>query len=119
LGAATQHAAVRFGPVVLAGLNLVPPALVVLGLGVLVLGVAPRATSTVVYGYLAWSLLVVVVGGIGSTNHWLLDTSVFHQMAAAPAVSVDWSTDAVMVAVAGGLTGAGMVAFRRRDVTGA
>jgi ABC-2 type transport system permease protein len=119
LGAASQHAGVRVGAVVLAGLNLVPPALVVLGLGVLVLGLAPRATSTVVYGYLAWSLLVVVVGGIGSTSRWLLDTSVFHHMAASPAVPVDWGTDGVMVAVAAGLAAAGLVAFRRRDLAGA
>jgi len=116
LGAASQHAGVRVGAVVLAGLNLVPPALVVLGLGVLVLGLAPRATSVVVYGYLAWSLLVVVVGGIGSTSHWVLDTSVFHHMAASPAVPVDWGANAVMVAVAAGLAGVGAVAFRRRDL---
>ena len=119
LGAASQHAGVRVGAVVVAGVNLVPPALVVLGLGVLVLGVAPRATSAVVYGYLAWSLLVVVVGGIGATSRWLLDTSVFHHMAAAPAVPVDWRADAVMVAVAAGLAGIGAAALRRRDVAGA
>lgn len=118
-GAASQHAGVRPGAVVLAGVNLVPPALVVLGLGVLVLGVAPRATSSVVYGYLAWSLLVVVVGGIGATSHWVLDTSVFHQMAAAPAVPVDWATDWVMAGVAVVLAGTGVAALRRRDLAGA
>ena len=119
VGAASQHAGVRIGAVVLAGVNLVPPAVVILGLGVLVLGVAPRATSGVVYGYLAWSLLVLVVGGIGATSHWVLDTSVFHQMAAAPAVPVDWTANAVMVGVAAVLGGTGVLAFRRRDLAGA
>jgi ABC-2 type transport system permease protein len=119
VGAASQHAGVRIGAVVLAGVNLVPPAVVVLGLGVLVLGIAPRATSAVVYGYLAWSLLVLVVGGIGATSHWVLDTSVFHQMAAAPAVPVDWTANAVMVGVASVLGGIGVLAFHRRDLTGA
>ncbi len=119
LGAASQHAGVRIGAVVVAGVNLAPPALVVLGLGVLTLGVAPRAASGVVYGYLAWSLLVVVVGGIGATSHWVLDTSVFHQMAASPAVPVDWTANAAMVVIAAALAGAGVVAFHRRDRIGA
>ncbi len=119
VGTATQHAGIGVARVVLAGVNLVPPALVVLGVGVLVLGLAPRATSGVVYGYLAWSLLIVVVGGIGDTSHWVLDTSVFHQMSAAPAVPVDWTADAVMVGLAAVLAGVGVVAFRRRDLAAA
>jgi ABC-2 type transport system permease protein len=118
LGAASQHAGVRFGAVVAAGLNLAPPALVVLGLGVLALGLAPRVTSPVVYTYLTWSLLVVVVGGVGDTSHWVLDTSVFHQMAAAPAVPVDWTADLAMVAVAAVLTATGLLGFHRRDLAG-
>ncbi len=118
LGSASQHAGVRLGVVALAGLNLVPPALVVLGLGALALGLAPRAMSAVVYGYLAWSLLVVVIGGIGATGHWVLDTSVFHQMAASPAVPVDWTADAIMVGVAAVLAGCGIAAFGRRDLAG-
>jgi ABC-2 type transport system permease protein len=119
LGAASQHAGVRFATLVAAGVNIVPPAVVILGLGVLVLGLAPRATAAIVYGYLAWSLLVVVVGGIGATSHWVLDTSVFHHMAASPAVPVDWTADGIMVAVAVVLLAAGLLAFRRRDLSGA
>lgn len=119
LGAASQHAGVRFGALVAAGVNIVPPAVVILGIGVLVLGVAPRATAAVVYGYLAWSLLVVIVGGIGATSHWVLDTSVFHHMAASPAVPVDWTADGIMVGVAAVFLATGMIAFRRRDLTGA
>ena len=119
LGATSQHAGVGFVTTVVAGVNLAPPALVVLGVGTLAVGLAPRAASAVVYGYLAWSLLVVVVGSIGDTGHWLLDTSVFHQMAAAPAVPVDWTANAVMVGVATVLAAAGTVAFRHRDLAGA
>jgi len=60
-----------------------------------------------------------VVGGIGTTSHWVLDTSVFHQMAAAPAAPVNWTTDAVLVGIAAALAGAGTLAFRRRDLIGA
>ena len=102
-----------------AGINLVPPSMVILGVGVLAFGIRPRVTSWAVYGLLGWSLLLVVVGGIGAVSHWVLDTSVFHQMAAAPAVPVDWTANAVMVGVAAVLGGTGVLAFRRRDLAGA
>ena len=86
LGAAIQHSELSFTTLPGAGVNLVPPAIVILGVGVLTFGIRPRATSIVVYGVLGWSLLLVIVGGIGAINHWVLDTSVFHHMASAPAV---------------------------------
>lgn len=117
-GAASQHAGVGFTTLLEAGVNLVPPAVAILGIGVLVMGARPRLTSIVVYGLLGWSLLVVVVGGIGAVSHWILDTSVFHQMASAPAVAPHWEANGIMVAV--GVAGAvlGGLAFRRRDLQG-
>ncbi len=107
-----------FTPVVGAGLNIVPPAICILGIGALTLGVWPRATSVVVYGVLSWSLLVEIVGGIGALNHWAFDTSVFHQMASAPAVSPNWTTAGVMVATGVISAAVGAVAFRHRDLAG-
>jgi ABC-2 type transport system permease protein len=118
LGAASQHAGVGFTPVVGAGLNIVPPAICILGIGALTLGIWPRGTSVVVYGVLSWSLLVEIVGGIGALNHWAFDTSVFHQMASAPAVSPNWTTGGVMVAIGVISAVVGAVAFRHRDLAG-
>ena len=101
-----------------AGVNLVPPAIVALGLGVLAFGVRPRATSIVVYGVLGWSLLVVIVGGIGAINHWVLDTSVFHRMASAPAVRPNWKANALMTIVGVSAALLGGFAFSRRDLQG-
>jgi len=56
--------------------NLVPPAIVILGIGMLAFGIRPRATSIVAYAVLGWSLLIVIVGGFGTLSHWVLDTSV-------------------------------------------
>jgi ABC-2 type transport system permease protein len=116
LGAASQHAGVRFTSVMSAGLNIVPPAVCILGIGALVFGVWPRATSIAAYGVLGWSLLTEVVGGIGSLNHWVLDTSVFHQMAAAPAVAPSWTADAILVAIGVASALIGGIAFSRRDL---
>ena len=46
-----------------------------------------------------------IVGSIVNANHWLLDTSLFQHMAAAPAVAPDWTAAAIMTAL-GVVTGA-------------
>lgn len=118
-GAASQHSGVGFSSLVTAGLNVVPPSLFLLGLGALVLGVWPRRTSAVVYGYLAWSFLIEFLGAVVHASHWLLDTSVFFHMVPAPATSPDWTSAAVTagLGVAGAMIGA--VFLNRRDVLAA
>ncbi len=118
LGATAEDAGIRLGTLVNAGLNVSAPALCLWGIGTLCFGWRPRATSYAVYGVLAWSLLVELVGGIGAGSRWLLDTSLFHQMAAAPAVAPDWTTNSIVIAV-GALCGwLGVLTFRLRDVQG-
>jgi ABC-2 type transport system permease protein len=118
LGAASQHAGVNFTTLVEAGVNIVPPAITILGISALAFGVWPRVTPIVAYTLLGWSLLVVIIGGIGAASHWILDTSVFHQMASAPAVSPHWEANGVMVAIGIASALIGGIAFNRRDLQG-
>ena len=117
-GAASQHAALSLPALAEAGVNLVPPAITIAGTGVLAFGVWPRGTSIVLYALLGWSLLVVVIGGVGGVSRWVLDTSVFHQMASAPAVPPHWEADGVMIAIGMACALVGVIAFRRRDLQG-
>lgn len=116
LGAASQGSGVGLGRLLAAGLNLVPPAIALLGLGTLALGVWPRLLPAATYGLLAWSFLVEMVGGVVKANHWLLDTSLLHHATAAPAVSPNWGTGAVLVAIGVAGAVAGGFAFARRDL---
>jgi ABC-2 type transport system permease protein len=118
LGTETQNTGVGIGTLLEAGLNVVPPALCLLGLGMLALGVWPRGASYVVYGILGWSLLIEIVGGVGSGRRWLLDTSLFHQMAAAPAVHPNWTVNALLLAIGAAGVLVGLAWFRRRDIQG-
>ena len=118
VGAAADHAGIGLPTLLSAGLNVVPPALVVVGAGALAIGVAPRAAAAVAYVVLAWSFLVELIGGVTHVSHWVLDSSVLHQMAAAPSEPVNWTANLVMVAVAVGLAALGALTFARRDVTG-
>jgi ABC-2 type transport system permease protein len=118
LGQASQHSGVPVATLLDAGANVVPPAVCLLGIGVLALGLRPRATSAVTYGVLAWSFLVDLVGDLAGLNHWLLDTSLFHQMVAAPAQSPNWTSGGIMFVVGIAAAAAGVVAFNHRDLQG-
>lgn len=116
LGAIGGGAGVGLGGLLGAGVNLVPPALCMLGIGFLAMGVRPRAAVGAAYGLLVWSIVVQLSSGFSSSDHWLLDTSVFHQMAAAPGTAPDWASAGVLVALAAVAAVAGAWAFARRDL---
>jgi ABC-type multidrug transport system ATPase subunit len=117
-GAASQGTGVPLPSMLGAGASMAAPGLCVLGIGVLAVGVWPRAAAAVSYGVLAWSLLIELAGGFFGSSHWLLDTSVFHHLAAAPAVSPNWASAAGLVAVGAAAAVLGGLAFTRRDLAG-
>ena len=118
LGVASQHVTVSFSNLLGAGLNTVPAGLFVLGVGALAWAITPRLASAAVYGILAWSFLVELLGGIVNSNHWLLDSSILHQLTPAPAVAPDWSSNAVMIAIGVACAILAAFAFSHRDLAG-
>ena len=118
VGAVSDHAHVGLPSMLGAGLNVVVPALLLFGLGVLAFAVVPRHASAVTYSLLVWFFLVEILGGLASMSHWVLDTSAFHQMAPAPSVPVDWTANAMMVVIAVAALGLAVAAFNRRDLKG-
>jgi len=119
LGAVSVGADIALPTLLAAGVNLVPGAIFVLGIGILVQGLAPRFASTAAYGLVVWSLLIQVVGASLGASGWLLDLSVFHYVARAPAVAVDWNSAAVLTSVAIAAAAIGALSFARRDLRGA
>jgi len=115
-GAASQGVHARFGTTVLAGLNVVPAALVALALGALVLAVAPRAAPTAVYVVVGWSFLVDLLSSLATALHPLARTSLFHYVSLVPAVDPDWTALAVLTALAVALSAAALAIFVRRDL---
>ena len=116
LGVVSTHAGVSASALAEAGWNVVPPALCLVGISLLAFGVAPRSTPFVAYGVLLWSFLVELFGEALKLSHWIIDTSLFHQMAPAPAVAPDWTSSTALVAVAVATSLVGAVAFARRDL---
>ena len=116
LGAKTQGVDPGFGRMVVAGLNVVPTALLVLGIGAFVLAGFPRAATRTVYGVVVWSLLIDLLGSMISSISWLEHLSLFHYMALAPAQDPSATTIAITLAIAGALCVASTIVFDRRDV---
>ncbi|MEY2472414.1 MAG: polyether ionophore transport system permease protein [Actinomycetota bacterium] len=116
VGVATSGGDIGFGDMLLAGLNTVAPALLVLGVATLAYGVVPRIGTQVAYALVAWSFLVEMVGALVNLNHFVVDTSIIHHLAAAPAVDPRWGSALLMVAVALACAVGGTLALQRRDL---
>lgn len=119
LGAAAGGADLSIATLLAAGVNVVPAGILVLGIGTLAHGLAPRLAVAVAYGLVAWSFLVEIVGAGLGVSHWLLDTSVVHHTARAPAAAVRWDSVAIVIATGVVAAAVGAVAFARRDLKGA
>ena len=117
-GEATQHGGVTFHTLLLAGVNIMAPVLLILGIGIFSFGVMPRLTSVITFAAIGWSFLITMLGSGVSLNHWLLDTSLFHHVALVPAVGANWTTSGILV-VLGLIFGLiGVLRFNTRDLRG-
>jgi polyether ionophore transport system permease protein len=114
--AASQHAGLSFHELLLAGLNSAAPAALLLGIGVLALGFAPRLTSIVCWGLLAWAFLLDMLGSAIKVNHWVMDTSLLYHLALAPAVNPNWRIAGIYLAVGFAAAVAGGWRFTQRDL---
>ncbi len=116
IGASASGGDLALGTMVMAGLNIVSPGLVVLGIGSLVHGVLPRLTNALTYTAVAWSFLVEMIGSVLDLNRYLLDTSLLHHVAAAPLVDPRWDAAAAMVLLGALGVAVGAAALPRRDL---
>jgi polyether ionophore transport system permease protein len=119
VGAMSQHADLGLGELIGAGLNVVPPALFILGVGGLAFGAWPRGAIGVVYGLVVWSFLVEVLSAAFDSSHWLRDTSPLLHIAPVPAADPNWMAAGWLVGLGLLAAGVGMAAFGRRDLVGA
>lgn len=118
LGATSSGASVEFSSLLAAGVNVVPGAVFVLGIGTLAQGLAPRLATVIAYGLVAWSFLLEFVGaGLGLSGR-LLNLSILHHVARAPAADVDWSSVVTLVALGLAAAVVGAIALQRRDLVG-
>jgi ABC-2 type transport system permease protein len=118
-GIASGPGGLGLGPMLQAGLNLVPPALLVLGLGTLLVGVAPRLAMPLLYALVLWSFLIEIIGTSITSSQWLLDTALFTHVGPVPAASLDWPAMGILTGLGLIAALAGLATFMRRDLAAA
>lgn len=92
-----------------------PGGLLLLGLAVFLHGWAPRR-SWVVWVVVGWSLFVVWVGAVLALPGWVTDLTPWAALPQLPVEEMDWPPVLLTLALAAGLTLAGVAGYRRRDV---
>jgi ABC-2 type transport system permease protein len=116
IGGTTQHADVAFTRLLDAGVNIVPAGLFVLGVGTLAHALVPRVASIAAYTVVAWSFLIQLIGSVVKIGNWLLDTSLFHHVALAPAADPNWTSATVLALIGFSTAAIGVAVFARRDL---
>jgi len=113
LGAQSQGVSLGFGTMLGAGANVIPTALVALGVGSVVLAVAPRAAAATVYVVVIGSTFVDLLSALAPRLHPLDRLSLFHYMALAPAQDPNPVALTVMTFAGVGLCGLALVLVDR------
>jgi ABC-2 type transport system permease protein len=116
VGTAVVGTPITFGDGLLAGINVIPIAWLALGIGIAVLGVAPRLTAPITFTVVIVAYLLDFVGAMLELPETVLDLSPFRHLAAVPAADMNVGAALVMLAVAVAGVVVGLVAFRRRDL---
>jgi ABC-2 type transport system permease protein len=98
------------------GLNVLGPVILLLGFGVLLYGIMPRLTTTVMYVLIGWSFTIDLIASAVKTSKYLADASLLHYISLVPAANPNWTQFTVLTIGALVLIGWGVVAFQRRDL---
>jgi ABC-2 type transport system permease protein len=100
-----------------AALSTLPAVWVTMAVALLLYGALPRLTG------LAWAALILFLmlgefGDLLGLPGWLVDLSPFTHLPALPGGALNWTPLALLTVVAAAIGAAGLVALRRRDITG-
>jgi len=119
IGVAGGHGHVGFWAMLQAGLNVMPAALFILGLGTLLYGLVPRIATPILYVVVLWSFLIDIIGSSITSNLLLLDTALLSHLGPVPAASLNWTAIGVLTGLGVITALAGLAAFQRRDLAAA
>lgn len=101
------------------GLNCLPASLLFLGIGALLVAIAPRAGVGMSYAVVGVAFVWELIGALLGAPGWMLGISPFHQVGLVPAASFRAVPAAIMLGLAATALVAAEVRFRHRDLVGA
>jgi len=116
-GARTGAEGTEVGRQLGAALVQIPAAWLLAGVAVALFGLAPRVTVPAAWTVLAVAALLALLGPSLRLPGWLLDLTPFSHVPKLPGGDFTATPLIWLTAIAAGLTVAGLIAFRRRDLT--
>jgi ABC-2 type transport system permease protein len=115
---ATQHVSIPFHEMVIAGINVLPAILFAMSFGIFIFGLRPRLTTIAMYGIIAGSFLLEMIGSAINLNHYILDISLLHHVGLAPSVNPNWKADGILLGLGVIMVIVGAISFNSRDLQG-
>lgn len=114
-GLATGDVAGPVAKLFAAGIVQLPAILVLVGVTVVLFGFAPR-WSLAAWAALAVFFVIAQLGPLLQLDQWVLDLSPYNHVPQIPGEEFRLNPVLVLMAVAAGLIGGGLIGFRRRDI---
>ncbi len=116
-GAATMDEPISLGTYYKAALVYLPAIWAMIGLTVLLIGIAPRWTN-LTWAYLIYSFVVVYLGRLLEFPEWMSNLSPYGHIPQLPVEEMDFMNISFVTLVALGLTIIGFIGYNRRDIYG-
>ncbi len=101
---------------IVGSLAFVPAVWLLVGFTAALIGLAPRAASTLAWAFLAVCFVIGMFGQLLDLPTWVQDVSPFQHVPPYPATDLRTLPLVALVAIAAGLTALGLAGFRRRDI---
>lgn len=99
-----------------AAIVYLPAMWIMIGIAVLLVGIAPNFTN-LVWLYLGYSFIVVYLGGLFQFPEWLTKLSPFGHISQYPVDQMEWWKALVLTVIAIAIMIVGFVGYRRRDIS--
>lgn len=114
---AVMEDGIAFGTIYGAAIVFLPAMWIMIGLAVLLIGMAPNL-SGLTWLYLGYSFIVVYLGGLLDFPGWMGNLSPFGYIPDLPVEDMDFMKATILTIIAVGLTIIGFIGYRNRDIEG-
>jgi ABC-2 type transport system permease protein len=114
--ASAQHLSVELGTLLAIGIALTGTALLTIGFGTLLYGIAPRIATIGMYAVIIWSFLIDMISSVVKLNDLFAHSSLFHYISISPTAAPDWKTFTWLTCIGLVMMLAGTIAFTKRDI---
>jgi ABC-2 type transport system permease protein len=117
VGITVLNGGIDFGTFYRAAIVYLPAMWMMIGIAVLLVGIAPRLTG-LTWLYLTFSFVVVYLGGLFQFPDWVAKLSPFGHIPQLPVEDMDFTKTSILTAIAIVLIVIGFLGYKKRDING-